>query len=229
MNQNKQAVAVIVAGGQGARMQNAIPKQFLPINGKPVLYHTINAFVQAMPTIKIVLVLPTSHFSYANEVIQNFQGGINLSIVAGGVSRFESVKNGLKECKDQDIIFVHDGVRPLISKELIIRCYEGAIANGSAIPVVPVVDSIRKIEGNSSFTVDRSQLRAVQTPQTFRASVLLPAFELEYQETFTDEANVISAMGSAIHLVAGEQSNLKITHPEDLIFAAAIQNSRNAE
>jgi 2-C-methyl-D-erythritol 4-phosphate cytidylyltransferase len=229
MSQQNRAVAVIVAGGQGTRMQNAVPKQFLPINGKPILFHTINAFVKAIPEIKIVLVLPASHFSYANEVLHYFEGGIDLSIVAGGASRFESVKNGLRECNKEDIIFVHDGVRPLISKSLIIRCYDCAIANGSAIPVVPIVDSIRKIEGTTSYTIDRTQLRAVQTPQTFKGSVLLPAFEQEYQDAFTDEANVVSAMGFEVHLVEGEEANLKITHPDDLIFATAIQLSRDAE
>ncbi len=160
------AVAVIVAGGQGLRMQNAIPKQFLPLNGKPVLYYAINAFVEAIPGIRIVLVLPQSHFSYANSVLQHFSSGIDITIVAGGSNRFESVKNGLSGTAEADIIFVHDGVRPLLSTALIQNCYAAATEFGSAIPVVPVTDSIRQLDEQASRMVDRESLRAVQTPQT---------------------------------------------------------------
>lgn len=229
MDQRKfqNCVAVIVAGGQGLRMQNAIPKQFLPINDKPVLYHTIQAFVSAIPDIRIVLVLPQSHFSYANTALQHFGTGIDLTIVAGGDTRFASVKNGLRETKEADIIFVHDGVRPLLSEQLIVACYEAAVHHGSAIPVVPVTDTIRQLEGEGSRTMDRGSLRAVQTPQTFKGSVLLPAFEQEFQNSFTDEASVVEHYGKAVHLVNGEKSNIKITTPEDLVFAAAIQMQQN--
>ncbi|OJV52243.1 MAG: 2-C-methyl-D-erythritol 4-phosphate cytidylyltransferase [Bacteroidetes bacterium 43-16] len=222
------AVAVIVAGGQGLRMQNAVPKQFLPLNGKPILYYSIKAFMEAVPGIRIVLVLPNAHFSYANSVLQHFTSGIDITIVEGGASRFESVKNGLKETRETDIIFVHDGVRPLLSTQLIATCLEAAKAYGNAIPVVPVTDSIRQITGdNDSNTVDRELLRAVQTPQTFQGSVLLPAFEQAYRESFTDEASVVEQFGIKVHLVAGEKSNLKITTPEDILFAAAIQTAQD--
>lgn len=220
-------VAVIVAGGQGLRMQNAVPKQFLPINGKPILYHTISAFLTAVPGIKIVLVLPQAHFSYANMVLQHFGSGMDLTIVAGGESRFASVKNGLSETKETDIIFVHDGVRPLLSKQLILDCLAAAAVYGSAIPVVPVTDTIRQIDGEGSRTMDREVLRAVQTPQTFSGSVLLPAFEQEFRSSFTDEASVVEQYGKIVHLVNGEKSNIKITTPEDLVFAAAIQMQQN--
>lgn len=220
------AVAVIVAGGQGLRMQNAVPKQFLPLNGKPVLYYAINAFAEAIPGIRIVLVLPQSHFSYANSVLQHFSSGIDITIVAGGSSRFESVKNGLSGTKEADIIFVHDGVRPLISTTLIQNCYAAAKEFGSAIPVVPVTDSIRQVDEQlGSKMVDRESLRAVQTPQTFKGAVLLPAFDQPYQPGFTDEASVVEQYGVKVHLVAGEKSNLKITTPEDILFAAALQSS----
>lgn len=223
------AVAVIVAGGQGLRMQNAIPKQFLPLNAKPVLYYAINAFVEAIPGIRIVLVLPQSHFSYANSVLQHFSSGIDITIVAGGNNRFESVKNGLEATTEKDIIFVHDGVRPLISTTLIHNCYAAAQEFGSAIPVVPVTDSIRQVVGpEDSRMVDRESLRAVQTPQTFKGDLLLPAFDQAYQLSFTDEASVVEAYGIKVHLVAGEKSNLKITTPEDILFAAALQSAQNA-
>lgn len=223
------AVAVIVAGGQGLRMQNAIPKQFLPLNGKPILYYSINAFLEAIPGIRIVLVLPQSHFSYANSVLQHFSSGIDITIVAGGNSRFESVKKGLDTTTEKDIIFVHDGVRPLISTALIHNCYAAAKEFGSAIPVVPVTDSIRQVaEHEGSKMVDRESLRAVQTPQTFKGAVLLPAFDQPYQLSFTDEASVVEQYGIKVHLVAGEKSNLKITTPEDILFAAALQSSQNA-
>ncbi len=228
IQETRNAVALIVAGGQGLRMQNAIPKQFLPLNGKPVLYYSINAFSEAIPGIRIVLVLPQSHFSYANSVLQHFSSGMDITIVAGGSSRFESVKNGLGCTTEEDIIFVHDGVRPLISSQLILSCHAAAEHFGSAIPVVPVTDSIRRIEGQEGSTmVDRESLRAVQTPQTFRGSVLLPAFEQPYQPGFTDEASVVEQYGVTVHLLAGEKSNLKITTPEDILFAAALQSSQD--
>lgn len=222
------AVAVIVAGGQGLRMQNAIPKQFLPLNGKPILYYAINAFMEAIPGIRIVLVLPQSHFSYANSVLQHFSSGIDITIIEGGNSRFESVKNGLNTTTASDIIFVHDGVRPLVATQLIRTCYAAAQEFGSAIPVVPVTDSIRRLdESQGSKTVDRESLRAVQTPQTFKGSILLPAFEQPYQSSFTDEASVVEAYGIKVHLVAGEKANLKITTPEDILFAAALQSAQD--
>lgn len=229
MTQEKtNAVAVIVAGGQGLRMQNAIPKQFLPLNDKPVLYYSINAFVAAIPGIRIILVLPKSHFSYANSVLRHFSSGIDITIMEGGNNRFESVKNGLTATTEADIIFVHDGVRPLISAELIHTCYASAQEFGSAIPVVAVTDSIRQVAEQGSKIVDRESLRAVQTPQTFKGSILLPAFDQPYQLSFTDEASVVEQYGTKVHLVAGEKSNLKITTPEDILFAAALQNSQDA-
>lgn len=216
------SVAVIVAGGKGLRMQNAIPKQFLPLENKPILYHTIAAFLGAIPGIRIVLVLPEAHISYANMVLQQFAGGVDITIVTGGETRFDSVKNGLRETTAEDIIFVHDGVRPLISAKLIQDCYTAAKEYGSAIPAVALSDSIRQVQEGGSVTIDRESLRAVQTPQTFKGSVLLPAFEQAYQERFTDEANVVEAYGQSVHLVEGEKRNIKITTPEDLIFATAI-------
>jgi 2-C-methyl-D-erythritol 4-phosphate cytidylyltransferase len=213
---------VIVAGGQGTRMGTAVPKQFLDLKGKPVLYHSINAFVDALPSSHIILVLPAQQISYAQMVLQAFPERIDVTIVAGGDTRFQSVKNGLAGIPGDAIILVHDGVRPLASRELILRCYNQAMEKGSAIPVIPVTDSVRVVENNHSKPVDRSNLRSVQTPQAFKASILLPAMEQPYEESFTDEATVVERMGQEIYLVDGEKNNIKITTPEDLLIAEAL-------
>jgi len=218
--------AVIVAGGQGTRMGTAVPKQFLDLEGRPVLFHTISAFREAIPDIRIVLVLPAHQISYAQMVLQAFPERIDLDIVAGGETRFHSVRNGLSGIPDDAIVMVHDGVRPLVSPALIRRCREQALEKGSAIPAVAVADSMRLVKNEGSEPVDRSRLRIIQTPQTFKASILLPSFEQPYQEGFTDEATVAEAAGHPVFLIEGERSNLKITTPEDLILAGALLKSR---
>lgn len=211
--------AVIVAGGKGLRMGNALAKQFLPLAGKPVLYHTIKAFTNAYADVKLVLVLPQDQLSYAQIVLQAFPDGIDMTIVAGGATRFHSVQNGLSVVGDDAVVFVHDGVRPLVSATLIQACYEQAQQKGSAIPAIPVADSMRMIDGDNSTPVNREQMRSIQTPQTFRADVLLPAFAQEYSEAFTDEATVVEAYGTQVYLIAGEKSNIKLTTPEDMMMA----------
>lgn len=211
--------AVIVAGGKGLRMGNALAKQFLPLAGKPVLYHTIKAFTNAYPDVKLVLVLPQDQLSYAQIVLQAFPDGIDVTIVAGGATRFHSVQNGLSVVSDDAVVFVHDGVRPLVSAALIQTCYEQALQKGSAIPAIPVADSMRMVDGDNSTPVNREQMRSIQTPQTFRADVLLPAFAQEYSEAFTDEATVVEAYGTQVYLIAGEKSNIKLTTPEDMMMA----------
>jgi 2-C-methyl-D-erythritol 4-phosphate cytidylyltransferase len=218
--------AVIVAGGKGLRMGSAIPKQFLPLGDKPVLYHTINAFITAFPDIQIVLVLPQDQISMAQIVLQAFPNRIDLTIVAGGETRFDSVKNGLEVVNEDAIVFVHDGVRPLVSAELIQACYDQAVAKGSAIPAVAVTDSMRLAEGEDSKPVNRDQLRIIQTPQTFQSDVLLNAFTQDYDPAFTDEATVVEAFGGKVYLIDGERSNIKVTTPEDLIIAEALLNAR---
>jgi 2-C-methyl-D-erythritol 4-phosphate cytidylyltransferase len=227
MNHNN-IYAVIVAGGQGTRMGTAMPKQFLELEGKPVLHHTLQAFIDALPGVHLILVLPAHQVSYAQMILQTFPERIDLTIVTGGETRFHSVKNGLQGIPEDGIILVHDGVRPLASRELIQRCYRQAAEKGSAIPAIPVADSMRLVNEEGSEPVDRSQLRIIQTPQTFRASILLPAFEQPYSESFTDEATVVESYGDEIYLVEGERSNLKITTPEDMVIAAALLRSRNS-
>lgn len=211
--------AVIVAGGKGLRMGNALAKQFLPLAGKPVLYHTIKAFTNVYADVKLVLVLPQDQLSYAQIVLQAFPDGIDMTIVAGGATRFHSVQNGLAVVSNDAVVFVHDGVRPLVSAALIQACYEQALQKGSAIPAIPVADSMRMVDGDNSTPVNREQMRSIQTPQTFRADVLLPAFAQEYSEAFTDEATVVEAYGTQVYLIAGEKSNIKLTTPEDMMMA----------
>ena len=218
--------AVIVAGGRGLRMGNAIPKQFLPLMGQPVLYHTIKAFVDAYPDIHLILVLPAEQLSYAQIVLQAFPGRIDITIVSGGETRFHSVRKGLEAVDGEGFVFVHDGVRPLVSVDLIRRCYEQALEKGSAIPAILVADSMRLVSGENSAPVNREQMRIIQTPQTFRTDIILPAFKQEYSLAFTDEATVAEAHGTKIYLAEGERGNIKVTTPEDLVIAEALIKER---
>jgi 2-C-methyl-D-erythritol 4-phosphate cytidylyltransferase len=220
--------AVIVAGGKGVRMGTAVPKQFLPLLDKPVLYHTIKAFTEAYADIQLVLVLPEDQLSYAQIVLQSFPERIDITLLAGGETRYHSVQNGLSVVDIDAVVFVHDGVRPLVSPAMIRRCFEQALEKGSAIPAVAVADSMRLQNGDDSQPVDREQLRIIQTPQTFRADVLLPAFAQEYNPSFTDEATVVEAYGTKVYLVEGERSNIKLTTPEDMIVAEALLKERMA-
>lgn len=221
--------AVIVAGGKGVRMGNALPKQFLPLAGKPVLYHTIKAFTDAFADIKLILVLPEDQLSYAQMVLQAFSTPIDITIVTGGPTRFNSVQNGLKAIAQNSVVFVHDGVRPIVSTSLIKACYEQAVTIGSAIPAIPVADSMRLVDGNTSKPVDRQFMRSIQTPQTFQSNLLLPAFEQEYNDSFTDEATVVESLGKEVFLIEGERSNIKLTTPEDMLYAELILQERGKD
>jgi 2-C-methyl-D-erythritol 4-phosphate cytidylyltransferase len=218
--------AVIVAGGKGMRMGTAIPKQFLPLADQPVLHHTIKAFLTAFHDIHIILVLPADQLSYAQIVLQSFPERIDLTIVSGGETRFHSVQNGLKACGDNSVIFVHDGARPLVTSDLILRCYEQAVQVGSAIPAIPVAESMRMVEDERNIPINRDHLRIIQTPQTFRSEIILPAFQQQFNEMFTDEATVVEARGTKVFLVEGERSNIKVTTPEDMVIATALLNDR---
>ncbi|GAA0538582.1 2-C-methyl-D-erythritol 4-phosphate cytidylyltransferase [Chitinophaga japonensis] len=223
MEQRKK-IAVIVAGGAGTRMGSATPKQFLELAGRPVLYHTIAAFVNAYADMQVVLVVPEAHFGPARQVLEGFAAPPPVTLVKGGETRFHSVKNGLQTVQEKAVVFVHDGVRPLLSAALIHSCYEQALLHGNAIPVTDVKDSLREVNGTGNKAVNREQFRIIQTPQTFLSEQLLPAFELPYDPLFTDEATVVERLGHRIHLVAGEESNIKITRPLDLVIAQALLN-----
>ncbi|ANE52812.1 2-C-methyl-D-erythritol 4-phosphate cytidylyltransferase [Flavisolibacter tropicus] len=214
--------AIIVAGGVGTRMESATPKQFLLLHDKPVLYYTIRTFLEAYDDLKIILVLPEDYTDMGREIIDAYFDYNRIQITAGGETRFHSVKNGLRLLDEDGIVFVHDGVRCLLTTELIHRCYEKALENGSAIPVVPVKDSVRLLSGESNEAIERNRVVLVQTPQTFHSRILLPAFEIDYKERFTDEASVVESFGLKIELVGGEENNIKITRPIDLVAAESL-------
>ena len=218
--------AVIVAGGKGTRMGAAIPKQFLPLLGKPLLCYAIEAFAQAIKDIQMVLVLPADQLVSAKTILRSYIGAFDVVAVPGGETRYHSVQNGLKVINNDGVVFVHDGARPLISKELILNCYSQALQLGSAIPTIGVNESMRMVDGAYSRPVDRDNLRIIQTPQTFRTEVILPAFEQDYDPSFTDEATVVEASGGTIHLIYGMNENIKITTQEDMIKAEAFLRVR---
>jgi 2-C-methyl-D-erythritol 4-phosphate cytidylyltransferase len=220
--------AVIVAGGVGQRMGSSIPKQFLLLHGKPVLWHTIQTFLEAYNDMKIILVLPEDFIAQGREVIKDFNED-RIVIAAGGNSRFQSVKNGLALIQEQSIVFVQDAVRCLVSKKLIHKCYEQALEKGSAVPAVTATDSIRIIEDDSHHQLDRHLVRIIQTPQTFRSDILLSAFNVEFNESFTDEATVVEAAGQEVFLIEGEYSNIKITRPIDMFIAEKLSENTRQE
>jgi 2-C-methyl-D-erythritol 4-phosphate cytidylyltransferase len=216
----RKKIAIIVAGGSGTRMGSAVPKQFLELAGKPVLWHTVSAFVKAYTDMQIVLVLPEVHFSYVQEWLAEFPG---IVLVKGGETRFHSVKNGLDQVPEYSVVFVHDGVRPLVSVALIRACYEAALESGSAIPAIDMKDSVRELyKEEENRAVDRERFKIIQTPQTFLSELILPAFALPYDPLFTDEATVVEKQGHIIRLVPGEEANIKITRPLDLVIASAL-------
>ena len=216
--------AIIVAGGSGQRMESLVPKQFMELNQKPVLMHTIEKFYSAASSIHIVVVLPKTHHSVWVTLCQKHQFSIPHQICEGGASRFQSVRNGLKLCVEEAIIAVHDGVRPLINPNLILTLYHEAELNSAVIPVCPMSESIRKAQGEGSKALDRSQYYSVQTPQCFSSAILHRAYQQDEQETFTDDASVVEALGKDVHLFTGDQRNIKLTTPEDFVFAQALLN-----
>lgn len=213
------AYAIIVAGGKGLRMGGDVPKQFLPINGKPILMHTIEAFRKALDGIEIILVLPADQHEYWQKLCKDYNFCSPKLIAKGGETRFHSVKNGLALLPDDEdaVVGIHDGVRPFVSKETIQRCYATAAGGRAVVPVVPVVETIRQIlPDGKSITRPRNEYRLVQTPQTFPLVMLKKAYEQPYLETFTDDASVVEAMGEEILMVEGNRENIKITTPSDL-------------
>lgn len=211
--------AIIVAGGSGIRMGGNLPKQFMLLKDKPVLYYTLKTFLGAYDDLQIILVLPVDYTDMGQEIIDAYFDKDRIRITAGGDTRFQSVKNGLTLVEGEAIVFVHDGVRCLVSKDLIYRCYAQAVETGTAIPAVVSKDSIRLLteEGNEAY--DRNKVMLIQTPQTFHSKILLPAFQIDYKDKFTDEATVVEAYGMKVSLVEGEENNIKITRPADMQVA----------
>jgi len=215
--------AIIVAGGSGTRMGSAVPKQFLLINGLPILAHTLHAFHRADSSMQIVLVLPADQVSAWNALVSEHGISVNHMVVTGGVERSDSVQNGLKAIGDQGaVVAVHDGVRPLVSAQLITHCFTEAQTHGSAIPVTPISSSVRTVTEAGNQAVDRSSLRTVQTPQCFQREILEQAFADNPGVQVTDEASLVELNGHPIHLIDGEETNIKITTPHDLRLAEVI-------
>lgn len=213
--------AIIVAGGSGSRMGAATPKQFLHISGKPILIHTIEAFFTAVPDIQIILVLPTAHFDTWLSLKSLYFPNQDIAHTAGGATRYQSVKNGL-ELVTGHLVAIHDAVRPLVSKQIILESFEAAEQTGSGVVMVPAKDSIRVKEDTITRAVDRSLYYLVQTPQTFQTDLIKNAFQSEEQPFFTDDASVYEHAGNMVTLVPGDYRNLKITTPEDLLVAEAL-------
>lgn len=218
--------AVIVAAGSGSRMGKEIPKQFLELGGKPVLCHTIEAFVNAYSDINLILVVASRYMAWAQDIVKSINIPSQVTYVEGGPSRFHSVRNGLKEVKENSVVFVHDGVRCLVTGQLIHRCFDQAILKGSAIPSVAATETVRILQDDQYRMADRKLVRLMQTPQTFLSTILLKAFETEEQATFTDEASVVEYAGEKVHLIEGEFTNIKITRPQDLAMAQYILQMR---
>jgi len=214
-----QKVALIVAGGKGERMNADIPKQFLLLNGTPILMHTLKQFSHFE---EIVLVLPHSQFEYWQELCDTYNFSKQHTLVAGGITRFHSVKNGLDSIADNTIVAIHDGVRPLVSTTLIDSLVAETKSGIGVIPIVPVKDSIRKVEGENSVHVDRSNLLKVQTPQCFLSADIQKAYTQDFSDTFTDDASVFEANGGKINTLLGEEKNLKITTEKDLKIASIL-------
>lgn len=215
---------IIAAGGSGQRMGNAVPKQFLEIKGRTLIWYSVHAFAEAFDDASIIVVVPKGDIEKAKEIFADIK---DISFIEGGASRFQSVKNGLSLVEEQSVVFVHDAVRSLVTKDLLYRCYEQAMDKGSAVPSIAVNDSIRMVTADGHKVIDRNIIRIIQTPQTFKSEIIVPAFDVDDNERFTDEATVVEASGKNVYLIEGEQANIKITRPVDLLIAEKILEQRS--
>lgn len=213
---------IIVAGGSGKRMKSAVPKQFLPLDGRPLLMQSIERFYTFDNSIELILVLPAGHHSLWEKLCTEHSFGISHRLVAGGEERFHSVRAGLALVAGESLVAIHDGVRPLVSHDTIRRCYADAEEFGNAVPFVGPADSVRVVEGDDSRPVARDEVRMIQTPQVFLSSIIIKAYERGFNPSFTDDATVAEASGIKIHLTHGNRENIKITTPEDLAVAHAL-------
>ncbi len=214
--------AVIVAGGSGMRMGSELPKQFLLIHDKPILWYTLHTFLKSYKDINIILVLPSDYYDPGRAICDEINSLYPIQTIVGGATRFHSVQTGLALIKEQSVIFVHDGVRCLLSPSLIHLCYEETLQFGSAIPCIDSKDSVRILSDSGHKAIRRTDVKMVQTPQTFLSDIILSAYQVVYREAFTDDASVAEAAGHSIHLVEGEENNIKITTPLDLAIAEEL-------
>jgi 2-C-methyl-D-erythritol 4-phosphate cytidylyltransferase len=214
--------AVIVAGGSGLRMGTVLPKQFLLIHHKPIIWYTLHVFLKAYKDIHIILVLPEEFYDTGRIICDEIVSIEPIQTVTGGHTRFHSVQKGLSLIAEESVVFVHDAVRCLLSPSLIHACFNDTLLHGSAIPCIDSKDSVRILTGSGAISVRRDEIKLVQTPQTFLSSILLPAYRTSYQEVFTDDASVVEASGHSIYLMEGEINNIKITNPLDLAIAQKL-------
>jgi 2-C-methyl-D-erythritol 4-phosphate cytidylyltransferase len=214
--------AIIVAGGTGSRMQGDIPKQFLLLNGKPVIQHSLEVFYACDASIKIVLVIHPDYLGYWEQLCREFNISVPHAIALGGETRFHSVKNGLNLIDNDGFVAVHDAARPVLSIDFINTVFSDAALYGCSIPGIALQDTIRQTEGDSSRQLDRTNLRAIQTPQVFRVPELKRAYEQPYQPGFTDDASVMQSAGFPLHLTQGRPDNIKITNPQDISVAEVL-------
>jgi 2-C-methyl-D-erythritol 4-phosphate cytidylyltransferase len=214
--------AVIVAGGSGLRMGSVLPKQFLLIHNKPVLWYTLHVFLKSYKDIHIILVLPETYYDTGRAICDEMDPVHPIQTITGGNTRFHSVQKGLSLVREESVVFIHDAVRCLLTPSLIHLCFEEAIRFGSAIPCVESKDSVRILTKTGYQSVKRSDVKLVQTPQTFLSHILLPAYQTVYRDVFTDDASVVEASGLPVHPVEGEVNNIKITTPLDLAIAEEL-------
>lgn len=213
---------IIVAGGSGKRMGSEIPKQFLLLQGKPILMHTISRFYNWNNDIEIIVVLPANQIQYWKDLCRQQEFLLQHKVVSGGDTRFESVQNGLNHMNKTGFVAIHDGVRPFVSNSTISNCFKIAKLKNNAIPVIPINESIREISNSKNKAVPRSSYRIVQTPQVFEKSLIIEAYQQDNNVNLTDDASVVEALNVKINLVVGNHENIKITNPIDLYFAEAI-------
>jgi 2-C-methyl-D-erythritol 4-phosphate cytidylyltransferase len=222
----KKEYAIIVAGGKGTRLKSETPKQFLELCGKPILVHTIEAFYNYSSDVIVILVLPESSFELWDSIAKKYHLKERIILQVGGETRFQSVKNGLAKIEGEGLVAIHDGVRPLVSKDIIAESFRMAGIQGSAVAAVPLKDSIRIAEQEMTKAMNRSKFRLIQTPQTFDVHLIRSAYRLKEDETLTDDASVAERTGHTISLFEGSYENIKITTPEDLVVAEALLKMR---
>lgn len=209
-------------------MNSEIPKQFLVLAGIPVIMHSIRAFIQVDPQMKVVVALPENYFTYWQDLCEKYRFHQSHALSRGGETRFHSVRNALAHIPDDTLVAIHDAVRPLVSRKTIEEGYRNALTFGNAVPAIPVSESIRWTEGDKNQPVSRENLKIIQTPQVFDAGLIKRAYQRLASEDFTDDAGVLEAMGESIHLYEGNRENIKITHPDELVIAEALMNQTHA-
>lgn len=224
---NLKEYTLIVAGGKGTRIKSKLPKQFLELNGLPILMHTINAFLRYNREMTIILVLPEDDFALWNELCVKHNFTTKLILTKGGESRFQSVKNGLAKIEGEGVVAIHDGVRPLVSEDIIGASFHLAAVHESAVAAVRLKESIRMTDQDNTKAMDRSRFRLIQTPQTFKVSLIKQAYQQKEDASLTDDASVAERAGHIISLFEGSYENIKITTQEDLIVAKALLDARS--